>query len=98
MAIMVKCYHCGTELSFGDRVGLREECPQCRNDVHVCRNCQFYDRSSYNECREPSAEVVREKDRSNHCEYWSPSSGLGAGGGKAAQDLLAAAEALFKKK
>ncbi|NJL26288.1 MAG: hypothetical protein HC902_14825 [Calothrix sp. SM1_5_4] len=95
--VILKCYHCGSELRFADRVGLREECGTCRNDVHVCRNCRFYDATAYNECREPQAEVVREKDRANHCEYFQ--AGTGAGGqGKSKDDLLKAAEALFKKK
>jgi hypothetical protein len=95
--ITLKCFHCGTELRYAERIGLREECPQCREDVHVCKNCKFYDRQAYNECREPSAEVVREKDRANHCEYFQP--GLGAGGsGPSKEDLMKAAEALFKKK
>lgn len=97
MSLKLKCFKCGYELSFQDRIGLREECPQCRADVHVCKNCQFYDAKAYNECREPSAEVAREKDRSNHCEYFQP--GTGAGGmGPSKADLLKAAEALFKKK
>ncbi len=98
MAIIeLKCFHCAGDLKFTDRIGLREECGSCRNDVHVCKNCRFYDPKAYNECTEPSAEVVREKDRANHCEYFQAGSGAG-GGGKAKSDLLAAAEALFKKK
>ena len=97
MAIQLKCFHCGTELNFKERIGLREECPKCHEDVHVCKNCQFYDATAYNECREPAAEVVREKDRANHCEYFT--AGAGAGGkNKSKEDLLAAAEALFRKK
>jgi len=84
-------------MTFKERVGLREECPQCRADVHACRNCQFYDRSAYNECREPSAEVVREKDRANHCDYFQAGQGPG-GKGPSKEDLLKAAEALFKKR
>jgi hypothetical protein len=96
-AIQLKCFHCGADLKFTDRIGLREECSECREDVHVCKNCRFYDPSAYNECREPSAEVVREKDRANHCEYFQPGSGEG-GRGPTKNDLLSAAEALFKKK
>ena len=95
--VTLKCFKCGTELSFVDRVGRREECPKCREDVHVCRNCDFYDPKVYNECREPAAEVVRDKERANHCEYFRP--GQRSGGAGAANDALrAAAEALFKKK
>lgn len=95
--IELNCYHCGETLKYPERIGLREECGKCRNDVHVCKNCAFYDVTAYNECREPQAEVVREKDRANHCEYFQPGKATG-GGGKTKDDLLSAAEALFKKK
>lgn len=89
------CFSCGKALSFSGEIGRREECPQCRADVHVCRNCQFYDPKSYNECREPQAEVIKEKDRSNFCDYFR------FGGAKAHEQtskegLRAQAEALFK--
>jgi hypothetical protein len=93
----LRCFHCGTEIEFADRVGIREECPKCRSDVHVCKNCQFYDPKVYNECKEPQAEVVREKERANVCDYFQPGSGAG-GSAKTKEDLLKAAEALFKKK
>ncbi len=96
MAVELKCFNCGELLSFPDKVGRREECPKCRSDVHCCRNCRFYDPKVYNECREPQAEVVREKDRANHCDFFQPGSGEG-GSGKSREDLLKAAEALFKK-
>lgn len=95
-SIELKCFHCGEVLRFVDRVGLREECGKCHNDVHCCKNCKFYDPKAYNECVEPSAEVVREKDRSNHCDYFQPGSG-GGSGAKTKEDLLKAAQALFKK-
>ncbi len=51
-------------------VGRGESCPQCDVDMHCCRNCKFYDPIASNECREPMAERVREKDRSNFCDYF----------------------------
>lgn len=79
-------------------VGRREECSKCKSDVHCCMNCEFYDVSAYNSCRESSADVVKEKDRSNFCDYFKPSSRTSGTKDKAKNDLLAAAEALFKKK
>ena len=93
--IKLKCFQCGTELSFSGTPGRREECSKCRADVHVCRNCKHHDKTAYNECREPQADVVQEKDRSNFCDFFTPGSG-GAGNDKT-KDLLSAAEALFKK-
>lgn len=93
--IRLKCFSCGAEMSFIDSVSRRDECPKCRADVRVCKNCQFYDPKVYNECRETSAEVVQVKDRSTLCDFFRPGSG---DGGKTSQDALrAAAEALFKK-
>lgn len=98
MKIELSCFSCGKPLQFVDRVGLREECPHCHADVHVCRNCHHYDPKVYNECKETSAEVVREKDRANYCDHFQARSGNVTAANKAQQDLLSAAEALFKKK
>jgi hypothetical protein len=97
--IQLKCFSCGKDLSFAERIGLREVCIHCDADVHVCRNCKFYDPKVYNECLEPQAEVQRERDRSNRCEYFQVRTGAGAGSSSPSkEDLLKAAEALFKKK
>ncbi|HEY8270620.1 MAG TPA: hypothetical protein VIG33_06995 [Pseudobdellovibrionaceae bacterium] len=88
------CFNCNKEIL--SIVGRRDECIQCRADVHVCRNCEFYDPKVYNECREPQADVVKEKERANFCDSFSPRKG-GSGGLDKAAALRAAAEALFKK-
>lgn len=97
MSVVWVCFSCGTKNSQESRLSYREECPQCRADAHVCKNCEFYDPKAYNECREPSAERVVEKERANYCDYFSPSAGAG-GAISSADKLKAAAEALFKKK
>lgn len=79
-----------------DKVGFREECLSCRADVHCCKNCDFYDPKSYNECRETSADVVRDKDRANHCDFFRPNL-QGKEKINQADAMKAAAEALFKK-
>lgn len=89
------CFHCQKALSIHQKVGLREECPFCGADLHVCKNCRFFDPQVYNECRENSAEVVREKERANFCDYFEFSSKNQT---QKAGDLRNAAEALFKKK
>lgn len=65
------CHFCGHVLETGDRVGRRESCPSCGRDLHVCLNCRFYAPGAYNDCREPQAERVMEKDRSNFCDFFS---------------------------
>lgn len=104
------CFKCQSEIELaGSRAGRRDECPKCRADLHVCRNCSFWDPSAYNECREPQAERVLDKTSSNYCDYFEfrqgppapsragvPGASPGAAAGakpKALKDL----EALFKK-
>lgn len=90
------CFHCQKAVSYIGKIGRRDECHACKSDLHACKNCHFYDPVAYNQCREPSADVVQEKDRSNFCDYFQPR--IGGLGGRSSTDLKAAAEALFKKK
>jgi hypothetical protein len=93
----LQCYKCQEILSetYKVMVGRRDICPKCMADIRCCRNCQFYDVKSYNECREPSADRVTEKEKANFCDYFKIGSGAGDADAKA--DALAKANALFKK-
>lgn len=94
---MLNCFSCGKEIKLiENKAGFREECPACHADVHVCRNCEFYDEKSYNECREPTADRITVKDRANYCDHFSPSSKVRDNKSQK-EALQAAAEALFKK-
>lgn len=67
------CWHCGRKLAAIDYA--REgECPACRRQTHVCRNCKFFRPGLANACREPVAEAVTDKQRANFCGYFKPSS------------------------
>jgi hypothetical protein len=94
--IQITCYSCGAQMEFMDVIGRSEECPKCSNDVRSCRNCKLYDTGSANQCREPMADPVPNKDRSNFCAYFKPST---AGPAEADAQAIARAklEALFKK-
>ena len=95
MDIKIKCFSCSKENTFVGSVSRRDECEFCGADMKCCMNCAFYDKNSYNECRESSAEVQLEKERANYCDYFQP--GTGASAKESKDDLMAAAEALFKK-
>ncbi len=66
------CYKCGIDLGIkpGTRVGRGDSCFNCRSDVRVCKNCKHYDPKAYNECREPMADRIVEKEKSNFCDYF----------------------------
>ncbi len=67
---MYACYFCGGELDLKDRVMRKDTCPHCGRDLHCCLQCKFYDPSFHNQCREPQAEMVRERDKSNLCDFF----------------------------
>jgi hypothetical protein len=93
----MRCFGCGTavELASGERIGFRDTCPRCGRDLHVCRNCAHHDPAAYNECREPSAERVGDRERGNRCDYFAPGEAALPAGPQAARSRL---DALFKPK
>ncbi len=95
----MNCFSCGeqNELLPGARIGFRDECERCASDLHVCRNCSLYDPSAYNECREPNAERILERERANRCDYFSPRDGGIGGEVKEENAAQAKLDALFKK-
>ena len=50
----------------------REECPKCLASLRACRGCDFYDTAASNDCREPMADLVAEKEAANLCDYFCP--------------------------
>jgi hypothetical protein len=99
MSQYARCYSCGTELDLkvGDRAARSDSCPSCRRDVRCCYNCRFYDSTSYNECGEPQADRVVDKDKSNFCDYFALSGrGAGSGSGTAKDDIRKQLDDLFK--
>ena len=87
------CWSCGAALEAVDyqREG---ECPRCRRQTHVCRNCRFYAPGRPNDCQEPVAEYVQDKQRANFCDYFEPSGDAHQAAPDAA-DLRAKADSLF---
>lgn len=95
---MPRCHACGKSVTIEPPVGRREACPFCGADLHCCLNCGFYAPEAYNACREPQAERVLVKDRSNACDFFlfggAPQPGQGSATGQSAIDKL---DALFRK-
>ena len=67
---MNRCHACLKALEITAPVGRRDLCLFCGADLHCCLNCTFYAVGAYNDCREPQAERVMEKGRSNFCDYF----------------------------
>ena len=47
-----------------------EECLHCRAQLHVCRMCLYFDTAAPQQCREPVADNVTDKQRANFCGYF----------------------------
>jgi hypothetical protein len=67
------CWKCGNSLA-DYTLPLRrlEECRKCHAELHVCRMCEWYNTSVAKHCREPIAEEVKDKERANFCDYFTP--------------------------
>ena len=53
-------------------LGRLAECKTCHAELHVCRLCEFFDPHIADQCREPVADFVKEKERANFCDYFVP--------------------------
>ena len=94
---MKLCHCCEAEVTL-ESVGARDVCEQCRAYLHCCRNCAFFEPGAHNDCHEPNAELVADKEQGNFCDYFHF-----AGTGKRlpaapAGDARAKLDALFGKK
>ena len=93
-----KCFYCGADLGLPPgNAGRSATCPQCSSDVRVCYNCQHYNSSSYNECNEPNAERVLEKNRSNFCDYFHLAGAEQTRAAQTKDDALKKLDQLFKR-
>ena len=94
--MQVKCFSCLKliELDNYQAIARSEECPHCYASVRSCKMCEFYDQKAYNECREPAADRLVEKEKSNFCDYYKLDTNQNKEQVQA--DALAAAKALFK--
>jgi len=66
------CWKCGAALGrlLSLPIGRNDSCPNCRAELYVCRLCSFYEPAVADQCREPIAERVSNKERANFCGYF----------------------------
>lgn len=95
---MAGCGSCGAAVFVvAGAVGRRDLCDQCGAELRSCLSCRHYEPGVAKGCKEPQAEVPRERDRANFCEFFQIGDGARHGGGDTKSALESAAEALFKK-
>ena len=93
----IGCWKCGASLAaLALPFGRTERCRACGTDLHACRLCANYDPRAYQQCREPTVEEVRDKERANFCGWFTPRPGAWSGtSARPAADAIADLEALF---
>ena len=92
----INCYKCHQEILDLEKNGYiskNEECPHCKTSLKCCKMCVFYDKNSYNECREPVAERIVDKEKANFCDYFQL--GSDTNNEQKKEELLNAANKLF---
>ncbi len=99
MGAMRYCFRCGGEVEEDRGITREAECEHCSQDLHCCRNCRFHEPGASNQCAEPQAEWVVDKERANFCDFFmfvagSRTSHRGGAGGSSAREKW---DRLFKK-
>jgi hypothetical protein len=64
-----RCHRCAGEVSSA-RVGVRDLCDRCQAYLHCCRNCELYQPGAHNDCHEPGAEPIADKEQGNFCDFF----------------------------
>lgn len=76
MIMGLVCWRCGQSLAgLPLPLGRSAECSACHASLHVCKLCEFYDPRVAEQCREPIADFVQDKERANFCDYFKPAPG-----------------------
>ena len=94
---MKTCHACNKELSGVLKVGRKDGCPSCGADLRCCLNCVFYDCAVSKQCRETVSELVREKEKSNFCDYFVFAEDRIAAADDGSAQVRKALDDLFKK-
>ena len=92
------CWKCGASLSaLTLPLRRREECAACRAELHVCKLCVEYDTRIAHQCREPTADEVRDKEHANFCDHFKPRPGAFVAQSPEVDVARAALDKLFGK-
>ena len=70
------CWKCGASIAdLPMPLARHAACRNCGAQLHVCKLCRFYDKTQSNQCQEPIAESVNEKEKANFCELFQIKAG-----------------------
>ncbi|MDR1178820.1 MAG: hypothetical protein LBK64_08325 [Spirochaetaceae bacterium] len=64
------CWYCGSPLTDREPLGRSLRCGTCGRDLRCCRHCRHFIENA-SSCAESQAEVPRDRDRGNFCDWFS---------------------------
>jgi hypothetical protein len=65
----VKCSSCGAQAP--PNITLVSSCPNCKADLHTCRQCTYFDPGARFQCRKPITARIVNKNANNTCELFA---------------------------
>jgi hypothetical protein len=68
---MPYCVSCDAELPADLRVGRETLCPHCDAYLHACVQCRFYEPTLHNQCLEPEADYIGDRQKANFCDFFA---------------------------
>jgi hypothetical protein len=66
----VKCSSCGAKAP--NNITLESTCPNCRAELHTCRQCNYFDPSATFQCSKTIPARIVNKNACNTCELFAP--------------------------
>lgn len=66
----VKCSSCGAKAP--PQIKADSTCPNCRADLHTCRQCAYFDPSARFECSKTITARIVNKNANNLCDLFAP--------------------------
>jgi hypothetical protein len=94
----MQCYNCQLELALTKTPARAETCPKCASYLHCCLNCRFYDVNAHNQCREPQAEWVKDKEMANFCDFFEAATKTASKESARKEEARKKLDDLFKRK
>ena len=95
----IKCSSCGAKAP--SQINGESTCPNCKTDLHACRQCAYFDPSARFECSKTIPARIVNKNARNTCELFAPRTIVerqtSSGGAGAPTDARQAFANLFKK-
>jgi hypothetical protein len=92
------CHGCKNEIVFEVKLQRADTCPHCGVDMHACKNCEHWDASAHNQCKEHVAEYIPDREKANFCTFFTFRNGAREDTSAQVAKSRVALDALFKKK